>query len=97
MAANNGLLLWIVLIAIIVVVVYIWNSANQQSGFAVLPPSFLDNQQDEYKCKCTAYRRPWLKKVTCKDYDINGNNTYYCTSDSLGCRLRICNSPTGCI
>ena len=95
MAANNGLLLWIMIIA--VVIWFIWSYSNQKSDFVFLSPSFLDNQQDKYICNCTAYPVPWLKKIICDDFDITGNNTYYCTSDSPGCRAEICNSPTGCL
>ena len=101
MAANNGfsLLLWIALIVIIVW--FIWSCSNQKSGFAVLSPSFLDNQQDDYKCRCVPFNGPclpWLKKVSCGDsYDITGANEYCCTSDSEGCRNHACSSVTGCL
>lgn len=94
--SNNGFGLLLGVILIIIVVWFLWDKGNQRSGFVRLSPLFPDNQQDEYVCTWSPYPKPWLKKIVCPTYDISGNNTYYATSDSPGCRQMICNSPTGC-
>ncbi len=94
MNGSYGLILGVVLIVIIVW--FVWGKENQRSDFVYLSPSFPDNQQDDYICTWSTNPKPWLKKIVCPTYDISGNNTYYATSDSVGCRQLICNSPTGC-
>lgn len=87
----------IIIIAFVVLSIW-WASTSTCEGLAYLDEDFPD--PSNRMCRCMPAPFPTyrcelhgLKKVRCKDFDLEGRNTYCCTSDLEGCKNIACSVP----